>query len=245
MESIPDRTNELSFDKVDDNAVNTLLAVGVVVMKNVVSAEGLSGIATAYKQSRRLALPRRLTARAIAVAGAGDSALYNTIKAKPVESRLPGFPLHMRSARQALTEVNQLHGQLFEHPAIQQRYPGAVDLNQAAFPINVGSEAFPLHQDTQGVSGLGYAVQPTRTRWQIHEVMDRKPGPISFTFDTEPGDTTVLLERQGPEPKQMQAEQGYYDMAPDGSLPHSGINLEARNRYGIGLFHLDYIEEVL
>ncbi len=240
-----DRTAELSFESVNDDAVNTLLAVGVVVMKNIVSPEGLSGIATAYKNARRLALPRRLTARAIALAGAGDSPLHNAIKAKPVESRLPGFPVHMRSARQAFTEVNQLHSQFFDHPAIQQRYPGAVDLNQAAFPINVGDEAFPLHQDTQGVSGLGFAVQPNRTRWQIHEVVDRKPGPVSFTFDTEPGDTTVLLERQGPEPKQMQAEQGYYDMAPDGSLPHSGINLEQRNRYGMGLFHLDYIEEML
>ncbi len=151
----------------------------------------------------------------------------------------------MRTAKQAFTGDNRLHGQFFEHSAIRQRYPGAVDLNQAAFPINVGSEAFPLHQDTQGVSGLGFAVQPTRTRWQIHQVIDRSPGPVEFTFDTEPGDTTVLLERQGPEPKQMWSEQGYYDMAPDGSLPHSGINLEDRHRYGMGLFHLDYIEEML
>lgn len=242
IREVTDKTAELSFFSVNEACVERLLGVGVVVMKDVVSVDALEGIAHAYRAARRHALPRRIAARAIAASGNGETKLYRTFAAKPVSTRNPDMPRHMRSITPAIQQLDSLADRFFEHQAIANRYPKSRALNQIALPINRGHEAFPRHQDSNAMSGLGFAVQPTLTRWHIHTVNDNIPGLPAYTFTTEPRDVVVLAERSGPAPSQMHADRGYFDIAEDGSVVHSGVNLENRPRYGLGAFHLDYVD---
>ena len=234
-----DRTAELAFDTITDECVEQLMdGSGIIVVKNSLSPETVTGVAMAYQAARRRLLHRRLASRALAEVGFGASTVYEKVRARDVTVNPYQLPKHMKTAQSALDTLLDLHRQLIAHPKLTSVYDGALDQNLALFALSRGSQAFPIHQDSQGTAGIAEAAQFQPTLWTIYQLNSYNLALPDYSFRTDIGDTVVIAERIGPPPpRPLVSRTGEHTFIEDGSVIHSGINLSNEARYGLGLFN--------
>lgn len=247
VSNVPDRTAEVSFERVDQESAYYLLDNGVAVFKKSVPTEAIGGVVKAYERHRKLQLPRRILAKGLAGVRLGDSRAHEVIRAKAVEANAQRLPLHMKCAQPAVNAAIGLNAALFGNPEIYRTYGGYRELNLARFALSIVEEAFPPHQDSRGNTGLAYAEQFSPTLWRIRGGQEGLPipeAPVSYYFETESGDTVVLTERVGECPDTIPLAQGEREFFEDGSIIHGGVDLSGEPRYGLGLFCQERAETI-
>lgn len=242
-----DRTQELSFERGDPRIVDNLLENRLALVKAVLTDAELDGVAQAYRTRRALVAHRRLALRAVTGLGFDESsAVFQAIRPASIEADPRRLPLSLRTARAAVNKVMAVNDELFRDTRLQDVYGGNRPLTVATFPASFphvsDNEGFPLHQDSIGVTGLGYGVQPLPTTWEVYAWAPTLPLDVAYNFETERGDLVVLTERVGPCPNAIPRLQGRELFVEDGSEIHRGINETGLRRYGLGMFHQELAE---
>lgn len=244
--SILDRTEELSFEAVDSAAALSLIANGVLVLKQQLAASELEGPKHAYIMHRRVTIPRRAAGRAVRAIG-GDTKLYRKLRVSTIAADPRKLPWYMKSAQPVVDTINKLDSELFEFSAITDIYSPA-DLNIATFFASEDSDAVKEHQDSRGATNLAYAPQLHPTLWQIHtfDLEDpTPPAPVAYTFQTEPGDIVALTQRRGPAPAMTpKFGESAVRFSKNSSLIHSCVRLSAGRRFGMGIFYQEVAEQI-
>ena len=246
--SNPIRTSEVSFERGDPDLTDTLLENRLVVIKGALTDNEVEGVATAYKLKRATLIPQRLALKAITAAGGSkENRLFRVIEPKPIEVDAQRLPLLLKAGQRAVSKIIAINAELFRDPRLLAMYGEEKQLTVANFPASFphisGNEAFPLHQDSIGVSGLGYGMQPLPTTWSVYKWAPRLPLEIAYTFDTERGDLVALTQRTGACPDIIPRAQGNTVFDEGGSEIHSGVNETGLRRYGLGMFHQERAEE--
>jgi hypothetical protein len=152
----------------------------------------------------------------------------------------------MSAAMPAVEAIVDLNAQFFRNSQVAERYSRST-LNTAIFGISRGDEAFSEHQDSLGATGLAFAAQQKPALWRIHKFVQDypyPPAPIDYTFATNAGDVVVLMQREGPAPQTVSYRQSSRQFEPDGSLIHSGINIDVGDRFIMGVFSQEVDETI-
>lgn len=233
-----DHTQELSFLEPDEACRSMLLETGVVVVKDVVPEQAVVGADRAIRNRFYASLHRRLLAKSLQKIPNLDSWEWRRqlhVRTSQVDPR--HVPFYMRSAEPAISRMNALHDSFFADPRFTELYGEKPPLNNANIARHgSGETSFVRHQDSIGLTGLNYVLQSRHTRWQIH-AWEGSRADADYTFETERGDVTVMLERAGERPDFIPTAHGHEPehWQADGTEIHSGVNISGEVRYRIAL----------
>lgn len=230
-----DRTRELSFERPDRACTSKLLETGVIVVKKAFTQAQLEAASRPYMRRNTVILPRRIAAKVVEKTIGRESELYRAVHPGYVRGHPQNLPRYMAPARPVVEGLVALNDALYEDRRLIDRYQGKTVLNLAGIQRSSPrtNKAFPRHQDSQGVTGLGYATQGQPTKWNIFSVPEPGDDPLlAYSFFTGVGDTVVLVERAGPCPDYISPRQGKNTYSQDGSVIHEGWNLA----YGVARY---------
>lgn len=241
LDTLPPQRADIYFDEVSPSAIETLIRERVMILKGVVN----EGVAESIRaDSRKFLLinsPPRIFRKAIerVLPGMVDH-FPPALRRRPL--RLPiDSPKFSGPTRFAFDLVQGINGLIHDYPKIKEMYKGgAVELNNAVFSRAPKGMWFPRHQDSFGIRGIGYAIQTSPTLWHVEPSLTVEGGQ-DFTFQTQPGDVVVLLERARDFDlyEEIQLGAGFTEFEPGGSVVHSGLNLDSQYRYGLNLFNVE------
>lgn len=239
VETIPDLTEQLTFDAVSEPAITRLLDHGLVVIQDVVPSDEIEGVKQAVDTLFFESLPSRVLYKILEnapIARLRDTAHHR-------HSTLSQFyptsvPTRLSSATPAIERVTALDTAFFLDVRLQERYAGhAHRLNIADVSRSTPEQkAFVAHQDSHNVSKLGHVLQPVDSRWVIHGGHEPSRKPFDYAFIVSAGSVVTTLERSGPKPVNLPPGQGLEYYLEDGSEVHSGDNLTEEIRHRLALF---------
>lgn len=236
---LPDFTERLTFQQPSPESVDRLLEHGVVVIDSVIEPEQLATMREAVDTIFYGTLHRRLFYRALEElpsAKARDWARGRHSRTSQINPQ--NMPEMLSGMNPAIDGILGLDRKFFEDERIRNMYPGDYSLNIADVSrAKPPQKAFVPHQDSDGVTRLGYALQGTRTLWTIYGGHPPSRRKSDYTFIANPGSVVVLTERTGPQSGNYILGQGFAHFRENGSEVHGGDNLTEEIRHRVGVFY--------
>lgn len=245
LENLPPLRDNIRFNSVTHCAAKMLVESRVIVLSKFFSPEQAEDIKTSTRRLLVAHAPLRAFRKLLEKAVQDPTKLPQPLRRSPLLVPLAKSAVLGASTQRSIEWIEDVNDRLYAFPVIQDEYGSRVHpLNHGLLNLTRKGKWFAKHQDSPGVRGFGFACQTADTLWHVEPSLTH-PDEEDFTFETHAGDVVILRERtQDLDPSTIiNRGEGFDKYVSDGSVVHTGLNLDPHNlRYTLNLFSTELLE---